>query len=73
MPHNQGIKKQVNTKKKLKKEDRLYMKPPKPWNMCARVFKIQLSIDGVNCSNISILQVRVNMTETEHDTNFETS
>ena len=63
------------TTKDVKKEDRLCMKSPPPEADCAKgVFQIQMPISGVNFSNnMSKLQARVNMSETEHDTKFKTS
>ena len=63
------------TTKVVKKEDRLCMKSPPPEAECEKgVFQIQTLVSGVNFSNnMSVSQARVNMSEIEHDTTFETS
>ena len=70
--YNQGIKVQV-TNKDIKKEDRLCMKsPPQIYSVQRVIFKFKALISGVNFSNnISITQIRVNMTEIKHDKTFE--
>ena len=50
------------------------MESPPPDAECAKsVFQIQPPIFGANFSNMSITQASVSMSETEHDTTFETS
>ena len=68
------MKVQVTTKD-VKKEDRLCIKSPSPEVECEKVvFQILPLISGVNFSNnMSIPHARVSMSETEHDTIFETS
>ena len=63
------------TTKDVKKEDRLSMKSPPSEVECEKgVFQIQAPVSGVNFSdNMSIPKARVNTSETEHDTTFETS
>ena len=62
------------TAKDIKKEDRLCMKSlsPEQRHSAKGVFQIHSILPDVNSSNdIEILQVRVNIKETEHDTTFE--
>ena len=62
------------TTKYIKKEDRLCMKsPPKEGGIVQRVFfQMHPPVSCLSLSdNISELQVRVNIRETERDTTFE--
>ena len=69
------MKEKVITSFLLKKEDRLYMKSPSPEAEYAEgVLQIQSPVCGVNFSNnILTTQVRINETETEFESTFETS
>ena len=48
------------------------MKSPSPEAYCAKcVLQMQPPISGINFSNMSIHQARLNMKETKHDTTFK--
>ena len=63
------------TTKDIKKEERRCMKSSPPRRIVQRqFFQIHPSVSGVNCSNNKLItQVKVNISETEHDTTFKIS